>query len=146
MFPDRRVLGPKILEVLAKEPMPRREIAKAIGRSPFFVDDALKLLPQVKKVSSFYGLSEEAIYAKLARRGGNSKSQRKAVSAWLEKEFLTILEQRGSYQTQNFAADCGLDHNALAHFIHDLSTRGLIRRVAKGTWTLASPMDQTRLL
>jgi len=39
----------------------RREIAKAIDEKPGLVDEAVKLLPQVKKVSNYYGLNEEEI-------------------------------------------------------------------------------------
>jgi hypothetical protein len=145
MFPAKHLLGPKILEFLARGPAPRRKIASAIGRSPFLVDDAMKLLPKVKKVSNYYGLSEDEIYRLLIRKKSKSMTQERQIRLWLEEKYLKLIEERGQVRTSEFAAEYGLGYNALGHFLHRLCREGRIRRIRKGEWGSSEPRNQAKL-
>lgn len=134
ILPDRSRAGPMILQLLAKTPMPRREIAKAIGRSPTFVDDAMKLLPQVKKVRAYYGLSEEAIYKRLAAKGDNHGIQGRLVRDWLRGRLLEMIDEKRICRTSEFAERYGLNPNSLTHLVHQLNHEGVIRRIRKAVW------------
>jgi len=145
LFPAKRLVGPKILEYLAKGPAPRREIATAIGRVPSLIEDAIKLLPELKKVSNYYGLSEDEIYKLLIRKKSKSRTQERQVRLWLEEKYLKLIEERGPVRTSEFAAEYGLGYNALGHFLHRLCEEGKIRRIRKGEWGSSEPHNQAKL-
>jgi len=132
VFTNRSSIGQEILEVLKGGPLARREIARAIGRSPYTIDDIVKTLP-VKKLSTYYALSEEQIYMKLVQRGNSvSSAQRKLAVGWLKKQFLAEIRESGHCRTMDFAAKHGLREVALLHFIHGLCKEGAIRKFGKG--------------
>lgn len=130
----KRTLGPLILEALSRGPMPRREIAKAIGRSSHQVDYAIKLLPEVKKAGGYFGLSNDEIILALLKKKGKSGNQRSLIRKWLEKKYLKRIRERGQIRTSEFASEFGLNCGGLAHFIHTLSGTGKIKRIERGTW------------
>lgn len=117
----------------------------AVGQSPYVVDDAIKLLPQVEKVSSYYGLSTDDIYRRLVRKKHKSATQERLVRLWLRGRFLEELGSRGECRTSVFAIKYAPGHGGLAHLIHDLDRDGMIRKIRKGGWTLKETHAQSAL-
>jgi len=145
IFQRRRKIGEEILEVLKEGPKTPREIARATGRSPIAVRDAVRTIP-VKRLSTYYALTEEEICRKLAQRGGKvSSAQRKIARDWLKKQFLIAIREKGHCRTQGFAAALGISDKGMTYLIHDLIEDGLVRNFGKGDWGLADPPGQARL-
>jgi hypothetical protein len=133
---DKEILGARITNLLKAGPLTKGDIAKLTGRTRDTISEAIKLLPQVKKVSIYYGLDEDQIYRTLLIKGGGGPIQGPLVRRWLRESFLERIRIHGSYKTVAFAAEMGLGQTSLGHFIHDLSEEGVISRAGKGEWEL----------
>ena len=142
---DRHRLGREIIELLKSGPKTRGNIAKATGKSKWVIPDAVKLFPEIKKVSSYYGLSEESIYRVLLAKGSRSKVQHSLVQSWLRTTYLRRLQEHGACRTKDFALSLGVSLNSLTHFIHGLERDRIIKRVSKGKWDLADRAVQQKL-
>jgi len=142
---NRQEVGKEILRVLADGPHTRGEIARAITRSPSAVDYVIKTLPQVKKLSSYYGLTEESILRKFIGGRRASSTQRKLAADWLETRFLQVLKEHGRCKTTDFTAKLGIGRGSLTYVVNRLSRGGVIRRLSDGAWSMASPTEQTSL-
>jgi hypothetical protein len=138
MLSNRRTLGAKIVELLSAGPLAPREISKALGCRRDNIQDAVNLFPQVKKISTLYGLDSDSIFERLLKSRSCGKKQNSLVNAWLDARILQVLREKGVARTMAIATALGVVPNSLVLRIHQLSQSGTIVRVAKGTWELAS--------
>ena len=131
-----RLLGAEVVRLLKEGPLPLREIAKSTGGKDGTILDAIRMYPQIKKVSTYYGLSEDEIYRFLLRRGGAGPIQGQLVRRWATGAFLRSIEKHGTYKTSDFERDMGVGHGHFSHLVNRLRKDGVIRHVAKGEWAL----------
>jgi DNA-binding MarR family transcriptional regulator len=143
MHSSRQVVRAEILAALANGPLTRRQIAQATSRNPFYICRIVKTMPEVKRLSSYFALSEESILRTLANKGGKfTPIQRKLVTDWLRKKFLETLKRRGQCRAREFAAEFGVNSRSLVYVINGLSREGLILRQGS-MWELAVPGQVT---
>ena len=145
MSNERRNFGVQILKLLEGGPIPGHEIARLVGCGRTTIPDIVTDLPQIKKVSTWYGLDEDSIYRALLQKRPGGPIQKALVEHWLKGRFLSTLSEHGTYRTVDFAGDLGVNANSLGHFVHRLANEGLIRRIGKGRWSLVDEPAQTRL-
>jgi hypothetical protein len=147
MMTTRRDLGARIVELLIKGPeVPLLSAVRIVHERhdvTAIVQDAVSLFPQVKKVSTLYGLDTDSIFTRLLRSRTCGKKGNSLVNAWLDARILGVLREAGDARTVAVATALGVVPSSLAHRIHSLSKSGKIRKVARGTWELAD--TQTRL-
>ena len=145
VFSSTRETGERILTILAKGPATRKELSEALGVSRTHVDDALRSLPQLRKVSSYHGFSDDQIFRRLVKKKNRSSSQAKAIRAWLGDRILEALMENRYRNTKAFSSEYGLPQQSLAIVLHQLCEDGLIRHEAKGRWSLVRHDLQTKL-
>ncbi len=142
---DRKLVASRMLLLLKDGPMRMQDLSRNVGLSRDIVASAARRCPEIKRVSTYYGLEEDAIYRTLLVKGGGGPVQTALVRKWLESEFVATLSKNGTYRTEAFARDLGVSLSSLTHLVHRMNTKGIIRRVGKGRWALTADTRQASL-
>lgn len=142
---DTAKAGEVIVDLLKAGPMRLRDIVKVTGKAKGTVLDAIATTPQIKKVSTYYGLNEDEIYKAILKNGGGGTVQIPLVRKWLQGKFLEAIGNEGVCRTVEFAAEMGVHANSLTHLVHSLRQEGVIHATGKGKWSLKDAGRQTML-
>ncbi len=142
---DRKLVVSRMLQLLKNGPMRMKDLSRSTRLSRDVIASAARQCPEIKRVGTYYGLEEDAIYRTLLAKGGGGPVRNALVRKWLESQFVATLSVSRTYRTGDFARDMGVSLSSLAHLVHRMSTNGIIRRVGKGRWALTVDQRQASL-